>query len=121
MVIWVAGGRNFNSESFVREALRPYASDDNLLVEGGARGADSLARDIWVGEWELPCLTIPAQWTKYGRAAGPRRNRVIADGQLVEPDILIAFSGGRGTANAVARAELRDIPVVKAGNWKENL
>jgi hypothetical protein len=50
----------------------------------------------------LPVLVFRADWKKHGRRAGPIRNREM----LEAADWLIAFPGGRGTANCVAQAEL---------------
>jgi hypothetical protein len=54
---------------------------------------------------------FPADWEKYGKAAGPIRNQQI----LVEgkPDLVVAFQGGRGTANMVSRAQQAGVPVVE--------
>ncbi len=50
-----------------------------------------------------------ADWHEHGRAAGPIRNaRMIAEGR---PDLVIAFPGGRGTADMVSRARKAGIEV----------
>ena len=46
-----------------------------------------------------------ADWDKFGRAAGPIRNaQMLREGK---PDLVVAFPGGRGTANMVAQAKAR--------------
>ena len=50
----------------------------------------------------MKCLAFPAEWKKHGKAAGPIRNRkMLQDGK---PDLVLAFPGGRGTANMVELA-----------------
>lgn len=57
-------------------------------------------------------MAFPANWKKFGKAAGPLRNvKMIEEGK---PDVVIAFPGGHGTANMVALAEASGIPVIRA-------
>lgn len=49
----------------------------------------------------------PAHWSLHGRAAGPIRNALM----VREADALIAFPGGKGTANCVKQAQRKGIPV----------
>jgi hypothetical protein len=52
----------------------------------------------------------PADWQKHGKAAGPIRNRqMLEDGK---PDLVIAFSGGRGTANMISQARAAGVKVL---------
>jgi hypothetical protein len=43
----------------------------------------------------VPVKQFPADWNKYGKAAGPIRNAQMAK----YADAVILFPGGRGTAN----------------------
>lgn len=79
------------------------------IIHGGARGADEGAND-WAGSEHVPARAFHADWRKHGNAAGPIRNqRMIDEGK---PDIVIAFPGGRGTADMVRLAEAAGIPVI---------
>lgn len=57
MKIIVCGGRNYSNEKFIFDELDKLNSECHisLLIEGGAKGADSLA-----GKWALSRL-IPLQ------------------------------------------------------------
>ena len=81
--------------------------DEPTIVHGDARGADRLAADVAMshGFW---VEAHPAQWTRDGNAAGPKRNEMLAK---LGADLCIAFPGGRGTADMVRRAEKHGIPV----------
>lgn len=113
MRILVTGGRNYDDITAVLDALTPetskaYASGGTVtIVHGGARGADALvasvARKFGWGE-----EAHPADWGTHGRAAGPIRNQHMAD---LGADLLLAFPGGRGTADMVRRATAAGIPV----------
>jgi hypothetical protein len=76
------------------------------LVHGGAGGADRIA-ERWAIERGVTIETYPADWTKYGKGAGPRRNTAMA-ARLVAlghwRGLVVAFPGARGTANMVAQA-----------------
>jgi hypothetical protein len=79
-----------------------------VLIEGGARGADRLARE-WAKAHGVTVETYEAEWQRYGRGAGPIRNdTMIRDG---DPDLVVAFPGGSGTADMVRRATIFSVPV----------
>lgn len=51
----------------------------------------------------------PANWLKYGRMAGAMRNQQMLDEE--EVDLVVAFPGGKGTADMVRRARAAGIEV----------
>ena len=73
-----------------------------LVIHGAARGADALAGE-WASFHGIQTVTVPANWKGDGLAAGPKRNQLMLD--LLEPDQVVAFPGGVGTADMVRRAE----------------
>jgi hypothetical protein len=112
MRVLVCGGRNFNKKKLIFSTLDAvrwqYGID--CIIHGGATGAD-----YWSGIWgcraAVPVEVFSADWKKYGRAAGPIRNRhMLNEGK---PDIVVAFPGGKGTANMVQRARDRIIQVLE--------
>lgn len=64
------------------------------VVSGGAKGADTGGEEFaqWVG---LPVRKFPADWNRYGRSAGMRRNLEMAE----YAEAVVLFPGGTGTAN----------------------
>jgi predicted polyphosphate/ATP-dependent NAD kinase len=81
----------------------------DLVIQGGARGADSIAA-AWAHQRGIGCEQYEADWTTYGRSAGAIRNqRMITEGK---PEYVIAFPGGRGTADMVGKAARNGIPVL---------
>lgn len=99
MRVLVCGGRNFTDYKRVCQVLDGL-STVYLIIHGGARGADSLA-GRYAEERGIPVECYPARWKEEGKAAGVLRNqRMLA----AEPDIVIAFPGGKGTADMVRRA-----------------
>ena len=66
-----------------------------------ARGADRFAQE-WANANGVAWIVYDANWTKHGRAAGPIRNQQMLDEG--RPTLVVAFPGGRGTADMVRRA-----------------
>lgn len=108
--ILVCGGRSFDDHVAVETVLDALvtARGDLVIIQGGADGADRLARR-WAEYHRHEYLNYPADWKMHGAAAGPMRNqRMIDHGH---PDLVIAFPGGDGTADMVKRARRAGIEV----------
>lgn len=112
--VLVCGGRNFGQSQieidFLLNTLDTFdvAYQITEIIHGGARGADRLAVH-WANSMEIPVIGFLAEWDKYGRSAGPRRNqRMLDEGK---PDLVIAFPGGTGTGDMIGRAKRAGIPV----------
>lgn len=105
--ILTSGGRTYSNASRVIEALSAAPYPD-MLIEGGATGADTLCR-LWAESRGIQVVTMKANWSVHGRAAGPRRNgemvrlarALAAVGWHVQ---VVAFPGGSGTEGCVSQA-----------------
>ena len=104
--ILVCGGRNYRDWNNLHEVLSSLTPA--CIVNGGANGADQLATQFGQS-YGIPVVIVPANWKIYHRAAGPIRNKWMLD--FVSPDYVVAFPGGRGTADMVNQARARNIPV----------
>ena len=114
----VCGGRDFDDRTLIYNTLYDLSElkdeNDNWLpsdieiISGAAPGADSIALDWAVVNW-CQFYEFPADWAKYGKAAGPIRNQQMIDEG--KPDLVIAFRGGRGTADMIRRARKAGIEV----------
>jgi hypothetical protein len=112
MKVLVCGGRNFDDAEAVNKALDIFHAGEpiTLIIQGGATGADELAQK-WADSHGIWCHVFRPDWATHGSAAGPIRNqRMIDKGQ---PDLVMAFPGGRGTADMVRRAKAADIHVIE--------
>lgn len=110
--VLVCGGRDYRDRARVFKVLdRLHAERDfRVVIHGMASGADHEA-EVWAGVRHVALHRFAAQWAKYGKAAGPMRNqRMINEGR---PDLVVAFPGGSGTADCVARARAAGIEVVE--------
>lgn len=106
MRVLVTGGRDFADAGMVRDVLGSLAISE--LIEGGARGADTLARQ-YARSRGVPVTTFRAEWRLFGPKAGLLRNqRMLDEGR---PELVVAFPGGRGTADMVERARRAGVQV----------
>lgn len=98
----------------------PYRKDGQLIAEmllslgctevvsGGAKGADAYGESI-AQYMEIPVKIFPAQWSTFGKSAGPRRNREMA----IYADALIAVwdNMSKGTFNMISQARTQGLDV----------
>lgn len=97
----VCGGRDFMNRAWMDNCLGLTVGSDDILISGGARGADQLAFE-WALEHGVFFVVFPADWDQYGKRAGYIRNtRMLDEGQ---PDHVVAFPGGRGTEMMISIA-----------------
>lgn len=98
--ILICGGRDFEDEALFRRAMFRAMKTWGIkeLCQGGARGADRIAL-FWAINEGYPVMTYPARWKALGGRAGPERNARMLDHW--DPDIVLAFPGGRGTRDMV--------------------
>lgn len=80
-----------------------------MVIQGGATGADWLAK-YWARSHGIKDVEFKADWGK-GRSAGPKRNAVMLANS--EPDLVVAFPGGAGTADMVKKAKNAGIRVIE--------
>lgn len=129
----VTGGRDFGAKPRIRkdesriafeariaiaqrQRLFVFETLDNIrfehgvarIAEGGATGADRVARD-WAKSRGVPCRTYEARWNTYGRSAGPMRNVEML--RKENPDFVLAFPGHTGTADCCRQAAAMGIEV----------
>lgn len=108
--VLVCGDRNWTNRDSIAKRLRQLPRHTEV-IHGGARGADMIAGDE-AFKLGLTVHVFPADWDKYGRAAGPIRNQIMID---QKPNLVIAFhsniKNSRGTADTIRRAKAADIPV----------
>jgi hypothetical protein len=113
MKVIIAGGRNFGNYELLKSACDTAFGNLHIeIVSGGAKGADELGVK-YAYEKGLDVKIIQADWQRYGRKAGPIRNKEMAD----YADTLIAFWDGqsRGTKNMIETARSQNLNVIVVG------
>jgi len=111
MKVLVCGGRDFADYAYLCSILSAIKIE--VLVAGGCRGADLLARKYAFAE-KIPYVEYPAEWDRYGKSAGFRRNEDMA--RREKPDLVVAFKGGNGTAHMKTIAKQYGIAVQEFNN-----
>ncbi len=110
--IIICGGRHFKDydrlESTMNEVMSKIAPwrDVIEIVSGHCEGADQLG-ELYAKKHDLLCKVFPAQWKKYGKAAGPIRNsEMVKYASEAEMSVVVAFRSPRtkGTNDTVKKA-----------------
>jgi len=107
----IAGGRDFKDYYLLKKRVdyyREHKGQITKIVSGGANGADELG-ERYATEYNIPLEIFLADWDKHGRAAGPIRNRQMAE----YADVLIAVWDGqsKGTKNMIDQMNKLKKPV----------
>lgn len=110
MKILVCGGRNYSNRSQLYKMLDGIHGLWGIteVMHGGASGADSLAAE-WANFNLNGSTAYPADWETHGKKAGPIRNSLMLG--IGQPDLVVAFEGGRGTADMVSKAKRAGVTV----------
>lgn len=115
----VAGSRTFNDYDLLKTKLDHILKNrlpEVVIVSGGAEGADSLA-ERYAKERGLPVRIFNAEWEKYGKAAGYKRNSAMHDyicnatGEDMRGCVCFWNGKSKGTAQNFKLAEDRDTPL----------
>ena len=111
MRIAIVGSRDFPRLEEVRQFV--YEQErTTVIISGGARGVDSIAVEE-ARKLHMPYEVYPADWNRYGRSAGFRRNQTIVDAA----DEVVAFWDGesRGTKHTIdlARAAKKPVRIIQ--------
>lgn len=113
MRVLVCGGRDYTDKAYLWSVLDGLGPPEvTEIISGMAPGADTFAAE-WAERSGFPLHRFPADWNKHGRAAGPIRNQQMLDEG--KPDLVVAFPGGRGTADMVRRARAAGVEAIEVG------
>lgn len=88
--VLVCGWREYKDQDkiyHVLDAQFAKIGDSMMLIVGGQRGADNIARE-WAVDRKVDHLVLHAKWERFGKAAGPIRNRRMAK---KKPRLVLAF------------------------------
>lgn len=107
MRVLVCGGRDYKNVERITAVLK-HLHPSVTIIHGAAKGADTLAGGVAATQGLL-VEAYPANWSAYGMAAGAMRNQQMLDTGV---DLVIAFPGGKGTADMTTRARDADVPVL---------
>ncbi len=111
--ILICGDRLWTNGQLILHILTTIGVKNiEVVIEGACRGADRLggAASRQLG---IPVLEFPANWTKFGKSAGPIRNRqMLTEGK---PNLVLAFhnniKNSKGTKDMVNVMRAGGVPV----------
>jgi hypothetical protein len=120
LVIVAGGGRDlaWPVALICRELLaHAHGRSVHLVLHGGARGADQ-AIALAADQLGWPAAALPADWRRFGRGAGPIRNRQLLEIAIRQAQshstprcpvgvLVVAFPGGPGSASLLQLARQR--------------
>lgn len=106
MKVIIAGSRTISDRELVEAAIKASGFEITEVVCGMARGVDTVGLN-WARDNNIPVKAFPADWEKYGRAAGPIRNKQMAE--YAEALIAIMAPNSRGTKNMIETAIKRGL------------
>ena len=104
----VAGSRKIEDYKVVDRAISLSKFTITEIVSGAARGVDRLGEKYAVTN-NIPTKQFPAEWDKYGKSAGYRRNEQMA----AYADALVAIWDGSspGTRHMIDTAHQQGLKV----------
>ena len=104
----IIGSREWSDYEMIRDYVYSL-DDDDIVVSGGAKGADSFA-EFYARERGLAVLIFRADWDQHGRRAGLIRNHDIIGAAAR----VVAFWDGvsTGTKHSLRLAEERNKPAL---------
>lgn len=108
MIISITGSRTITNYRLVCDAVRESGFKIDKIISGGAGGIDTLA-EIYAKQHGIPFQEYPADWKKFGKRAGPIRNKEMADD--IHAAIVIWNGISKGTADYIKQVEIRNKPL----------
>lgn len=104
----IAGSREGITKEQVYKTIEDSGFDISAVLCGEARGVDNYGKQ-WALERGIEVISYPADWDKYGKAAGPIRNKLMAE----NAEALIAVWDGysRGTSHMINLARSMGLEV----------
>lgn len=119
--ILICGGRHFCDyallESIADNVVKEQFFSEIEIVSGHCIGADRMGEE-YAKRRNYALKIFPAEWKKYGKRAGPIRNKQMIDYIAeFENKIVIAFTSPntKGTKNTIALAKKANIRVIETG------
>ena len=101
MKVIIAGSNSISDENLLLQAIEKSSFKITELVCGMANNVDRMAYR-WAKRKKIPIKEFWPQWKKYGKKAGPIRNKAMT--QYADALIAIWRTGSQGTWNMIRNA-----------------
>ena len=107
--VLICGDRNWDNVEVIEEFVS-LLNANTVVIQGEARGADTIARDA-AKKRGLTVLSFPANWSKHHKAAGPIRNREMLQ---EKPNLVVGFHNNifdsKGTKDMISVSRTKGVP-----------
>jgi len=108
MKVITAGSRDITDyDTIVNAVCNSHFSPITEIVSGCAKGVDAAGEQI-ADNSDTPLKKFPADWKKYGRSAGPIRNKHMAE---YADAAIVIHNGSRGSLNMIETMKKLNKPV----------
>lgn len=119
----IVGSRSITDEALVERIFNVFKfmfGEPKEIISGGAKGPDSFGEN-WAKKNNIPIKVFKAEWEKYGKSAGFRRNEDI----IANCDVCLAIWDGKshGTMNDFdwCKKYNKEVLVFKMNEYKANM
>lgn len=107
MKVIIAGTRGIHDYDLIVETINRSGYQISEVICGEAYGPDRLG-ETWAISNNIPVKHMPAQWDRYGKAAGPHRNKAMAE--YADAAIIVWDGKSHGTRNMIENMIRRKKP-----------
>ena len=108
MRVIIAGSRGITKLSTIERAIKESEFNITTVVSGTARGVDRLGEE-WAAKNNVKVARFPAEWDKYGKSAGYKRNAVMSEN--ADALIAIRLDNSKGTTHMIHIANKKGLLV----------
>ena len=108
-VLIVAGPRDYYNREIIADALVDIICDHKItkIITGDAKGVDQIVAEL-CHQSNMEYEQYAAEWDKYGKSAGSRRNWAMA---TIATHLLAFYNGSPGTSNMIYFANRHNLKV----------
>ena len=111
MKLIIAGGRDIDNYEVVKQAIQESGwVHPTYVIGGGATGVDALGKK-WALENVVPYVNVSAKWDTEGKAAGPKRNKRMAE--IGDALVLVWDGKSKGSMSMLNEAKKAGLKIHK--------
>ena len=106
----IAGSRTITDQVALNRLIDRCPWEITQIITGGCYGPDRMG-ELYARTHGIPCQRYPADWDRFGKAAGPRRNIAMAE----DADALIVLWDGisRGSRHMIKTARRYGLSILQ--------
>lgn len=94
---------------YLYDTIQESGFNITTVISGHAPGADTLG-EIYADDNDIPVELHPADWNRYGKAAGHIRNAQMAD--VADAAVIMWDGKSKGTKNMIHEMKKRGLPYI---------